>query len=140
MPGWVSPAVAAELWGTTEARVLEEVAAGRVAWRREGEFLFVDVATDAGGDAAEPLEAPRPAIAYRRPLTWAFAASDAPAGQPVVSPAERDALLDETRGEDEGAEDPPAPAELTADDVPDWDQVRARVSRLRRPPGARAAA
>ena len=141
MPSWVLPAVAAELWGVTVEHVLAEVSAGRVRSRTEREFTFVDI--DPNGDtgsADRPSESRR--LAYRRSLAWAMVAPSAP----IVTAEERDALLGdpvmEQRDADENGPlgDAPEPAQLSPDDVPDWQQVRARVSRMRRPPAMRDAA
>ena len=157
MPAWVLPAVAAELWGVSEGHVLAEVSAGRLRSRREGEFLFVDVAPSIGLPevAAVVEEETRPAMTYRRrSLAWsavpnAMVSDDTNGAVPLVTPAERDALLDEMPAaaasddvcaSDAPVGDAPAPYPLTADDVPDWEAVRARVSRLRKPPGMRNAA
>ena len=140
MPSWVVPAVAAELWGVSVEHVLAEVAAGRVISRREGEFLFVDV----DPNAAEAAQAETRPIPYRRSLAWTLGTSPH-VQQPLVTAAERDALLG---GEDVMLEheadspmdldapfgDAPAPAALAEDDTPDWEAVRARVSRTRIPP------
>jgi hypothetical protein len=156
MPAWVLPAVAAELWGVSQDHVLAEVSAGRLRFRREGEFLFVDVAPSIGlPEVAEVIEETRPAMQYprRRSLAWsvpnAMMSDDTNGAVPLVTPAERDALLDEMPAapgdvscdeSDAPAGDAPPPRPLTDDDVPDWEAVRARVSRMRKPPGARAAA
>jgi hypothetical protein len=141
MPSWVLPAVAAELWGVSIEHVLAEVAAGRVRSRTEREFTFVDIDPNSGAGAVdEPSESRR--LAYRRSLAWAMAAPSTP----IVTAEERDALLADPSithgevGEDGPIGDAPPPAQLTADDIPDWAQVRARVSRTRRPPAVRDAA
>src|SRR3954466_1728029 len=140
MPGWVLPAVAAELWGVSEDHVLAEVSAGRLRFRREGEFLFVDVAPSIGlpDVAAVVVEETRPAMQYRRSLVWsvpnAILSDDTHGAVPLVTSAERDALLDEMPiapvmdGADEADEDAPAgdapePGALTQDDVPNWEAV-----------------
>ena len=94
MPCWVVPAVAAEFWGVSVEQVLADVAAGRVATQREGGLLFVAVGPPVGADFPAPAHAlshaevwPRRS-AGRRSLAWA-----SPATQPVVTAAERDALL-----------------------------------------------
>ena len=141
MPSWVVPAVAAELWGVSVEHVLAEVAAGRVISRREGEFLFVDVDPNAA-EAAQAQTSPTP---YRRSLAWTLGTSPH-VQQPLVTAAERDALLsggdDVMLGHDADGPieldapfgDAPAPAALSDDDTPDWEAVRARVSRTRIPP------
>jgi hypothetical protein len=150
MPAWVLPAVAAELWGVSQDQVLADVAAGRVRCRQEGEFLFVDVAASIGlPDVPEVVEEPRPAMTYRRrSLAWSVPncvlSDDTTGAVPLVTPAEREALLDEMPiapemtaeacDEDPPAGDAPEPEALTQDDVPDWQAVRARVSRMRKPP------
>jgi hypothetical protein len=169
MPGWVLPAVAAELWGVPIEQVMADVAAGRLNSRVEGEFIFVDVQPD-GAD--EPPSAPAPTpTPYRRSLAWSMP-SDATAGSitsdPIVTADERDALLDEpavnenldaawadaddANVDDDDVEDaagldaesefdaehevdaPDGPIVLTADDIPNWGEVRSRVGRTRRPP------
>jgi hypothetical protein len=155
MPSWVVPAVAAELWGVAVAHVLADVAAGRIPSRTEGTFVFVDIdpaSAGAAGAAPAPVgQAPdvpaaetRPAT-YRRSLAWAQAAPQ----QPIVTPEERQALMegaeaviddDDADDDDTPYGDAPAPGTLSDDDVPNWDEVRARVSRTRRPPGLREAA
>lgn len=140
MPSWVVPAVAAELWGVSVEHVLAEIAAGRIVARCEGEFIFVDV--DPNADHGTPQES-RPAT-YRRSLAWAVGASEQ-IQQPLVTPAEREALLEQS---DDMADsdldspygDAPAPTPLTSDDIPDWRAVRARVSRTRIPPAKPLAA
>ena len=140
MPSWVLPAVAAELWGVSVEQVLADIADGRAASHVQGEFVFVDA--DPCSEAGE--SAPR--LAYRRSLAWTPAQVE-----PHVTPAERDALLDDADADaDYGMEqgdaedgppgDAPAPMALTEDDAPEWEPVRARVSRTRRPPSIRAAA
>ena len=140
MPSWVVPAVAAELWGVSVEHILAEVAAGRVISRTEGEFLFVDV--DPNAATVEQAET-RP-VPYRRSLAWALGTSPH-VQQPIVTPAERDALLsgDDVMLEHDAGRvtdidmpfgDAPAPSALTEDDTPDWEAVRARVSRTRIPP------
>jgi hypothetical protein len=156
MPGWVLPAVAAELWGVSVEQVMADVAAGRVNSRVEGEFIFVDV-QPTGADQAD-LQQPAPVAAapYRRSLAWSMPPSSDAASitsEPIVTAEERDALMDDDAaadqelaaieyaiaGEDAGADDtscdaPDEPIELTADDIPNWGEVRARVARTRRPP------
>src|SRR3954468_3692676 len=131
MPGWVLPAVAAELWGVPIEQVMADVAAGRVHSRVEGEFIFVDV-QPAGAD--EPQRAPAvPPAPYRRSLAWS-APSDSDfesiASDPIVSAEERDALLDEPAviensdddawagGGDDRADDVDAESEVDAPDGP----------------------
>jgi hypothetical protein len=140
MPSWVVPAVAAELWGVTVEHVLSEVAAGRVISRCEGEFIFVDV--DPNAQHGSPQET-RPTT-YRRSLTWTVGASEH-VQQPLVTPAEREALLDDSHDAIEPNLDTPygeapAPTPLTDDDIPDWRAVRARVARTRIPPAKSLAA
>jgi hypothetical protein len=135
MPSWVAPAVAAELWGVTVAHILAEVVAGRLGSRTEGELLFVDI--DPSREACAPQARPQ---AYRRSLAWTASTTT----QPIVTAAERDALLEESSVlsefeiENEFADDAPAVQSLADDDVPNWDEVRAHVSRTRRPPAAPA--
>ena len=158
MPGWVLPAVAAELWGVPIEQVMADVAAGRVTSRVEGEFIFVDVqpgSADESERAAATAPAPAP---YRRSLAWSTpsdAASESLPSDPIVTAEERDALLDEQAAaenlddawvdadsddidEDADAEAevdaPDGPIVLTAEDVPNWGEVRSRVARSRRPP------
>ena len=75
--------------------------------------------------------------------------ADSILSDPIVTAAERDALMDEP-GADEESQDtwgpvdgadsesvvdaPDEPVVLTAEDVPNWGEVRARVARMRRPP------
>ena len=140
MPSWVLPAVAAELWAVPVEQVMADVAAGRLPSRTERGLLFVDI--DPAREAEQPETYPTP---YRRSLAWAMSATGA---QPVVTPEERHALLDEAEADDSNADDDldpipydaPAPTALSDDDVPNWEAVRARVSRMRRAPGARDAA
>src|SRR5687767_12895351 len=90
MPCWVVPAVAAEFWGVSVEQVLADVAAGRVATQREGGLLFVAVGPPVGADLPARADAemwPRHATG-RRSLAWA-----SPGTQPIVTTAERDALL-----------------------------------------------
>jgi hypothetical protein len=163
MPGWVLPAVAAELWGVPVEQVMADVAAGRVSSRVEGEFVFVDVQPAA---ADEPLDAPAVAPSpNRRSLAWSMPSdASAPiASDPIVTAAERDALMNEHATAEHfddawaGADDdddhdadadadadddmepseadaPDEPIVLTVDDIPNWGEVRSRVSRTRRPP------
>jgi hypothetical protein len=164
MPGWVLPAVAAELWGVPIEQVMADVAAGRISSRVEGEFIFVDVqpADDAHEDEDEGQGAPavNPAP-YRRSLAWSVPsdeASESITSDPIVTAEERDALLDEAAAmieswkgvwadADDNADDdadnidaesqvdaPDVPIVLTADDIPNWGEVRSRVARTRRPP------
>ena len=130
MPSWVVPTVAAEYWGVSVERVMADVASGCVISRTEGGFTFVDVdpSRELAGDV--PAAAAKPV--YRRPLAWSpttQVAQDA-----VVSPAERDALL-----ASDDSDHAPQPLTLSEDDIPNWDVVRARVSRTRRPPISNAA-
>ena len=126
MPSWVVPTVAAEYWGVAVEQVMADVAAGRVISRTEGGFTFVDV--DPSREVAAEVPAAKPV--YRRPLAWSpttQVAQDA-----VVSPAERDALL-------APGHDTAEPLAFTEDDIPNWEEVRARVARTRRPPMSNAA-
>lgn len=140
MPSWVLPAVAAELWNVSIEHVLAEVAAGRVRSRTEREFTFVDIDPNSNAAAADDADAPSETrrLAYRRSLAWAMTAPTTP----IVTAEERDALLADPMithgeiGEDGPIGDAPPPTELTAEDVPDWTAVRARVSRTRRAPGS----
>ncbi len=149
MPSWVVPSVAAELWGVTVEHVLSEVAAGRIISRTEGEFVFVDVDPNAAAQAEQDAEK-RPST-YRRSLTWSIGTSEH-VQQPLVTAAERDALLSDDADDSDTSTidlntpsgDPPAEESrtLTDDDTPDWEAVRARVGRTRIPPrsASRAAA
>ena len=176
MPCWVVPAVAAEFWGVSVEQVLADIAAGRLVTQNEGGLLFVAVGPAAAPDHAGPEHArgngagrddaePRPTP--RRSLSWAMPAADLHG--PVVSAAERDALLEMDPGamsaataiegavgawpESDVAIDLPAsvhdegepapledgPDEITAvvtllDEPPQWESIRSRVSRSRRPP------
>jgi hypothetical protein len=141
-------------------QVMADVAAGRVSSRVEGEFIFVDV-QPAGAD--EPQDAPAVAPSpYRRSLAWSMPSSDASApvaSDPIVTAEERDALMnehataehfddawagaDDADDDDADADDDMEPSEadapdepivLTVDDIPNWGEVRSRVSRMRRPP------
>jgi hypothetical protein len=162
MPGWVLPAVAAELWGVSVEQVMADVAAGRLNARVEGEFVFVDVQPSATGASDElPARQPvTPSAPYRRSLAWSVPsdASIESAAAPIVTAAERDALIDRDDTDvlsdeelaaiesaaaaasdagdlDETACDAPdEPIVLTTDDIPNWGEVRARVGRTRRPP------
>jgi hypothetical protein len=139
MPSWVVPAVAAELWAVPLEQVMADAAAGRIPSRTDGGLLFVDI--DPVPQASQP-EAQPPH--YRRSLAWAMGGASS---QPIVTAEERNALLDNsdekedvqtTEAEDEGVpvDDPPPPTPLTSEDVPNWNEVRSRVSRTRRPPDA----
>lgn len=138
MPSWVTPGVAAELWQISLEQVMSDIAAGRVRSRSEGGFVFVDMDPSSGAPEIQQYNA-RPAQ-YRRSLAWTM-----PAAQPLVTQAERDALLDEAAPEQSAfsheppCEDPPAPMTLSEDDIPNWNEVRARVGRSRRPPLRQAA-
>jgi hypothetical protein len=160
--------VAAELWGVSVEQVMADVAAGRVPSRVEGEFIFVDV-QPADTDQAErsPAAAAMTLPPYRRSLAWSVplppdGERDSIPCDPIVTPDERDALMDEPAGaegfddnawddvdadaedavaaeaEDAGDESdvdaPDEPIVLTADDVPNWGEVRSRVARTRKPP------
>ena len=156
MPGWVLPAVAAELWGVPVEQVMADVTAGRVSSRVEGEFIFVDVQPSDDADQYAPPEPATTPSPYRRSLAWSMP-SESGVADPIVTAEERDALVDdaafaeiddawphaEPACEDEHAEDadeesdvdaPEGPVVLTADDVPNWGEVRSRVARTRRPP------
>lgn len=158
MPGWVLPAVAAELWGVSIEQVMADVAAGRVSSRVEGEFIFVDVQPAADADESEHASAPTPSP-YRRSLAWSVPSDPAIepiASDPIVTAAERDALLNEQATMAAAAESyddawadadepevpddesevnaPDGPIVLTAEDIPNWGEVRSRVARTRRPP------
>ncbi len=146
MPSWVLPAVAAELWGVPVEQVLADIASGRAPSRVEGEFLFVDI------DPCSEVTESAPRLPYRRSLAWTPVQAE-----PLITPAEREALLEESEEvterfesndadelfaeiEDAPIGDAPAPLALTEDDTPDWEAVRSRVSRMRRPPAMRDAA
>jgi hypothetical protein len=141
MPSWVVPSVAAELWGVSVEHVLAEVTAGRLPARREGELLFVDV----DPSAAEAQQAEQRPAPYRRPLAWTLGTSEH-SQPPLVTAAERNALLAPDDVPSAGPveidapfsepsfDNAPAPIKLTDDDKPDWEAVRARVSRTRVPP------
>jgi hypothetical protein len=146
MASWVVPTVAAELWGVSVEQIHADVEAGRVNARYEGEFLFVDVdpASSAAGDH-DGSRSRTAASQYRRPLTWAITGAMPRDGEALVTAEERDALLEPTAGSADSDSDDammsdtcdidaPPPQELTSDDTPDWEQVRARVARTRRPP------
>ena len=142
MPSWVVPAVAAELWAVPVEQVMADVAAGRIPSRTEGGLLFVDIDPATRDQPhAEPPPAP-----YRRSLAWAMGGATS---QPIVTAEERNALLneqatfaeaDDDDDTDVPAGDAPAPIALTSDDMPNWDEVRARVSQTRRGPAMREAA
>jgi hypothetical protein len=147
MPSWVVPTVAAELWGVTVEHILAEVAAGRVKSRSEGEFIFVDINPNSPLDSFE-ADVPAQPSTYRRSLAWTQLTCSA---QPVVTAEERQALLEAEvpatsstvatdLEEDTPYGDAPAPTTLSEDDIPNWEAVRARVARSRRPPAGRDAA
>ena len=136
MPSWVVPTVAAEYWGVSVEQVMSDVAAGRVISRSEGGFLFVDV-----DPSREVPEVAIPKPAYRRPLAWTPSVAAA-MPEPVISAAERDALLGHEDHETQhafGGSDAVAPLTLSEDDIPNWNEVRARVGRTRRAPVCNAA-
>jgi hypothetical protein len=142
MASWVAPVVAAELWGVSVAHILGEVSSGRLRSRVEGDMIFVDIDPSA---ADTSIHEPAPQKAYRRSLAWTMYTA---ASEPIVTAEERDALLDEPANALEPEIDFEAPLiedglagdALTNDDVPNWDEVRSRVSRQRRAPVALQAA
>jgi hypothetical protein len=60
MPCWVTPAVAAEIWGLSLRDVLEKVRAGQIPSRTELGFLVVDVAPWSPEPQARTLTRPDP--------------------------------------------------------------------------------
>jgi hypothetical protein len=110
----------------------------------------------AGSDEAEPAPATAAKSSYRRSLAWSppsSGSSDDEAAEsimdePIVTAEERDALMDGPAvaggiTEDEAwaeieaelnCDESDEPIVLTAEDVPNWGEVRARVARTRRPP------
>lgn len=106
MSCWVAPSVAAELWGTTVAEVMERIRAGKVPSKVEYGFLVVDVAP---GSPQFVRPAP-PAPSARPPQT---AVAVAPTFSIGVRAAERPNQMD------------------TA-----WKQARRAVAAARRPPAA----
>src|SRR5687768_12572498 len=160
MPCWVVPAVAAEFWGVSVEQVMADVDAGRVGACTERDVLFVDVTSAIESYPSE--SAIRPPC--RRSLAWTVAGAQTvvtPAERDALltldDAAASDAVTVEASTEWE-CEDPPAdavpesvhdegePAPLAdgpeeiaaptpaAEDVPQWESVRSRISRMRRPP------
>jgi hypothetical protein len=131
------------LWAVPLEQVMADVAAGRIPSRTERGLLFVDIDPAAG---QQPQAQSTPPAPYRRSLAWAMGGASS---QPIVTAEERAALLNESTNDvpaefndDDGetpADDAPAPFALTSEDIPNWDEVRSRVSQTRRAPATRAA-
>ena len=75
MPCWVTPAVAAEIWGVSLREVLEKVRAGNLPSKTELGFLVVDVAPWSPEPQARQLTRTAHATGEMPPI----AAADAPA-------------------------------------------------------------
>jgi hypothetical protein len=164
MPCWVVPAVAAEFWGVSVEQVLADIAVGRLVTQNEGGLVFVAVGPMAESDHAEPGHAePRPAsrrsLAWALPGAQSSvvsaaerdallrmdddAVSAAAASETATEPSpEPDTSIDlpasvHDEGEPVPLEDGPdeiAVVVTLLDEPPQWESVRSRVSRSRRPP------
>lgn len=139
MSCWVVPSVAAEFWGVSLDVVWARIYAGQVPHKRDGGFVFVDVA---------PWGADFKGVVYHKPpMTYVAADEDADELALAVDEAE---LLAECGS----AAEAPVAQERRQEQIPDdelppldeeesatftrfsWEESRRRVSRMRIPPKA----
>ena len=161
MPSWVAPGIAAELGGVSVEHVLAEVAAGRLATEPVCGLLFVDMAPFSVGFHAEAKPAGRRPLTWSAPGWQSVVTADehaalrvmddvAVAAAQVVEAAtppgdESDEPLVELPESvhddaeppplEDGPEDATDPRADVPEEPPQWESIRARVGRTRRPPG-----
>jgi hypothetical protein len=132
MSCWVVPSVAAEFWGVSLDVVWARIYAGQVPNKRDGGFVFVDVA---------PWSADLHGVIQHEPPQTFVAEQDA-----ALDPAEVALLAGSVIDLDEPGE---APDEESGDELPlleeegpasvsrfTWQEMRRRVGRTRIPPRA----
>lgn len=131
MSCWVVPSVAAEFWGVSLDAIWTRVYAGQVPHKRDGGFVFVDVA---------PWSADfKGLIRHEPPPTYTFEADAALEPQEVAlltctqEPAEQGGPEQDTPEEDLPLLEEEGPAALSRFG---WQETRERVARTRIPPGA----
>ena len=142
MPSWVTPVVAAELWGVSPGHVLAAIADGSLPSRKEYGFVLVDVAPDGACPATRPRHGPPP------PTYTVVSYDDAPEQVELAVLAE----LAQTPHDSEPCDSVPLvpvilpPDESTSDELPPldeeeddkpithWRQVRSSTGRTRKPP------
>ena len=116
MSCWVVPTIAAEIWGVSVDHLLQQVREGKLAYRVDEGFMFLDV---------EPPPQPK----VERPPTFT-----------VLSEAELDALRDAEEDYVVSQHDEDEESQLPGDDeasveLGDWRTARKRVGMTRIPPG-----
>ena len=121
MSCWVVPTIAAEIWGVSVDHLLQQVREGKLAYRVDEGFMFVDV---------EPP--PQPKVEHPPTFT-------------VLSVAELEALRDaeedyvvSQHDEDEESQSPGDNDEASVE-LGDWRTARRRVGMTRIPPGQQRA-
>lgn len=132
MPCWVAPIVAAELWHVTVAQIMEMVQDSAIESCHLHGFTLVDVAPKP--PSVHAIGAP-PTFTTVTPEEHAALVSD------LAPPSDLAPAITHVEAPAADAEDHPLDPEEAADTKPlaDWRQVRARMSRLRRPPACAAA-
>ena len=150
MASWVVPAVAADLWGMSIEQVLKLIDEGKVAVKREGDFVLVDVAPPSSTiEPASKIRSPR--VRATRPMRreldpcsgLAVTAADV-SFDPTDFNIDFDPDADDSTDAYDGATEPSfaggeRPSPMAMINAPEgecsWVQVRQQVSRRRVPPG-----
>ena len=131
MSCWVVPSVAAEFWGVSLDVVWTRIYAGQVPHKRDGGFVFVDVA---------PWGADFNGVVYHTPPMTYVAAEDeeeiALASDEALEPADSEEIYDRAN-ETFDDELPPLDEDESATFSRfGWEESRRRVGRMRIPPKA----
>lgn len=139
MSCWVVPSVAAEFWGVSLDVVWSRIYAGQVPHKRDGGFVFVDVAPWAADFNGR--------VRHNPPPTYMTAlATDCEPGGVALAPDELELLGQADHGGESDADldDEPAASEDELPPLDDeesatftrlsWEDTRRRVGRTRIPP------
>ena len=131
MSCWVVPSVAAEFWGVSLDVVWTRIYAGQVPHKRDGGFVFVDVAPW-GADF-------KGVVRHQPPIT--YVAADDAEGDVALAADEVELLTEEVGDRDDAVSDddelPPLDGEESATFTRfGWQESRQRVGRMRIPPKA----
>ena len=145
MSCWVVPTVAAEYWGVPLDVVRQRMSNGLVPHKTEQGFVFLDVDPWSADSRGKPHHEPPPTF-VSTPIELLDEQSDAvDSGSDSFTPAHH-AISEESNVEQDETEDAPEVAQLPDLDPEEeatfgrlsWQEVRSRVSRMRRPPAAAA--
>lgn len=129
MSCWVTPKIAADIWGLPLADILSLIATGRMSSREDCKFRFVQL--PAFSNAGQRLPASQRPRTFN-PIGSAANLEEDAGGRQIVTPEESEALIADPTESDMG---PPPDEDPNDNRIAGWREGRKRASTLRRGPG-----